>query len=571
MTPKLAKPLKIISAVPLSEAEKKAARARAAAVFNLGGEVSHEFLVDPQILGGLILKTEEQILDLSLKGKLNGLRLGGDAFSPKLRGVGKIERLGDGVATVSGLPEAFLGETVENPEEGVRGLVLNLTEERAEIIILQGFERLREGLEVYATGRRLEIPGGEAVIGRVVNPLGEPLDGLGPVKTVSRQRVERRASGIAGRQPVGRPLQTGLKVIDALIPVGRGQRELIIGDRGTGKTAMALDTIINQKNNPQQPVFCFYVAIGQKKSKVAQLVAKLKEKGALAYTAVVVAAASDPVSWQYLAPYAGCALAEYFLDKGQDALVVYDDLTKHAWAYRELSLVLRRPPGREAYPGDIFYLHAKLLERAGQLSAELGGGSLTALPIIETQAGDVSAYIPTNVISITDGQIYLERELFHAGFRPAVNIGLSVSRVGGKAQVPLLKKLTGKLRLDLAQYRELSSFSQFAADLDTNTKKKLDEGEKLMELMKQSQYQTLTLEQQIILFWSLHHGFMNDVPISSVSGFESELLAYFNTVGASLLEELTVKGEMSASFSEKLKEALRKFKESHTYVQPQGN
>ncbi len=487
------------------------------------------------------------------------------SFQANVKGVGQVVRVGDGVITVSGLAEAFLGEVVEN-SQGFKGLVLNLTKEKAEVIVLNGFDLLRGGLEVYTSGKTLKVPAGESLMGRVVNALGEPVDGQGEIIETTNMPVERKALGIVHRQPVQRPLQTGIKPIDAMIPIGRGQRELIIGDRGTGKTAIGIDAIINQKNNSEDTkVHCFYVAIGQKESKVAQIVARLKQMGAMDYTTVVVAGAGSPVSWQYLSPYTATAMAEYFLDRGQDALVVYDDLTKHAWAYREISLVLKRPPGREAYPGDIFYLHAKLLERAGQLNKLLGGGSLTALPIIETQAGDVSAYIPTNVISITDGQIYLEKELFHAGFRPAINAGLSVSRVGGNAQIKPMKQLTGKLRLELAQYRELSAFSQFAADLDAETQKKLKHGEKIMAVMKQDQYQTLAVEDQLVIFWAAGQGYLDEIPLPKVRDFEADLLSFVKTSRAALLNEIRETRGFSEELNRKMKELLIEFKKGHDY------
>ena len=486
-------------------------------------------------------------------------------FSPKLRDVGRVVKVGDGVVTATGLHGAFLGEVIENPT-GFKGVILNLTKELVEIIVLKGFGTLSEGNEIFTTGSLLKVPVGEELIGRVVNPLGEQLDGRGDVKSRTFKPIERKAYGIIKRSPVERPLQTGIKAIDSMIPIGRGQRELIIGDRGVGKTAIAIDTIINQKNNRDgEKVHCFYVAIGQKTSKVAQIVAKLKESGALGYTTVIIAGAADPVSLQYLAPYAGTAMAEHYLDLGSDALIVYDDLTKHAWAYRELSLVLRRSPGREAYPGDVFYLHSKLLERSCQLSSEMGKGSLTALPIIETQSADVSAYIPTNVISITDGQIYLERELFHSGFRPAINVGLSVSRVGGKAQVTQMKKLTGKLRLELAQYRELTAFSQFAADLDSETREKLSHGEKVMEILKQDQYKTLRIDQQILIFWTAVNGFLRDIKTNELRSFEDELLKFFEASQKDLLSKLNSQEELSEGMSAILAEALLKFKKTRSY------
>lgn len=492
-------------------------------------------------------------------------RLKSAEFSRSVRGVGKITSVGDGVISVDGIPESFLGEVIED-STGFKGVILNLRKENAEVIVLSGFDNLKEGGEVFTTGKFLKVPSGENLIGRVVNPLGEPIDGQERIDTDNYFPIERKAYGIVERQPVTRPLQTGIKAIDSMIPIGRGQRELIIGDRQSGKTALAIDTIINQKNVlSDKPVICFYVAIGQKESKIAKIVAKLKETGAMSHSVVIVAGASDPVSWQYIAPYAGCAMAEYFLDGGNDALVIYDDLSKHAWAYRELSLVLRRPPGREAYPGDIFYLHSKLLERSCQLSDDLGGGSLTALPIIETQAGDVSAYIPTNVISITDGQIYLDRDLFNSGFRPAINIGLSVSRVGGKAQVKTMKQITGKLRLELAQYRELSAFSQFASDLDSATREKLEHGDKTMESLKQDQYKTLRIEEQIILFWLVTNGFLSDIKTSEVKKFTDEILFYFETSKPQILNKIREELSLSDALVNQIKESLAEFKITRKY------
>ena len=492
-------------------------------------------------------------------------RLKSAEFSSSVKGIGKVTSVGDGVISVDGIPESFLGEVIED-SSGFKGVILNLRKENAEVIVLSGFENLKEGSEVFTTGKFLKVPSGEKLIGRVVNPLGEPIDGQERIATDNYFPIERKAYGIVERQPVTRPLQTGIKAIDSMIPIGRGQRELIIGDRQSGKTALAIDTIINQKNVfNDRPVICFYVAIGQKESKIAKIVAKLKETGAMSHSVVIVAGASDPVSWQYIAPYAGCAMAEYFLDTGNDALVIYDDLSKHAWAYRELSLVLRRPPGREAYPGDIFYLHSKLLERSCQLSDDLGGGSLTALPIIETQAGDVSAYIPTNVISITDGQIYLDRDLFNSGFRPAINIGLSVSRVGGKAQVKTMKQITGKLRLELAQYRELSAFSQFASDLDRATREKLEHGDKTMESLKQDQYKTLRVEEQIILFWAVTNGFLEDIKTSEVKKFTDELLFYFETSKTKILNKIRDELSLNESLVNQIKESLEEFKVTRKY------
>ena len=426
---------------------------------------------------------------------------------------GIVQSIGDGIARVSGLSKCQASEMIEF-ENGTIGVALNLEEDTVGIIILGDYLQIKEGDKAKRTGKILSLPVGEEIIGRVVNPLAKPIDGRGDIKSEKEQLIERVAPGVMTREPVSVPLQTGIKVIDALVPIGRGQRELIIGDRQTGKTTVAIDTIINQKN---QNIKCIYVAIGQKRSKVMRIVKKLEETGALEYTTVILAGASDSSALQYIAPYAGVAIAEYFLDKGEDVLVVYDDLSKHAAAYREISLLLRRPPGREAYPGDVFYLHSRLLERACRLNQENGGGSITALPIIETQGGDVSAYIPTNVISITDGQIFLEAGLFNKGIRPAISVGLSVSRVGGAAQKKSMKKTAGPMKLSLAQFRELESFAQFGSDLDVQTKKALDHGEKSVELLKQKQYSPLTLAKQVASIYALNNGFLVEVPKEKIS------------------------------------------------------
>ncbi|MBN6187064.1 F0F1 ATP synthase subunit alpha [Aneurinibacillus sp. BA2021] len=436
--------------------------------------------------------------------------------------VGTVIQVGDGIARVHGLQNVMAGELLEF-SNGIMGLAQNLEEDNVGVIILGPYTDIREGDEVKRTGRVMEVPVGEAMLGRVVNPLGQPLDGLGPIETTAFRPIESPAPGVMARKSVHEPLQTGIKAIDAMIPVGRGQRELIIGDRQTGKTAIALDTIINQKGNG---MICIYVAIGQKQSTVAGVVETLRKHGALEYTIVVSATASDPAPMLYLAPYAGVAMGEYFMYKGQHVLCVYDDLSKQAAAYRELSLLLRRPPGREAYPGDVFYLHSRLLERAAKLSDDLGGGSLTALPFIETQAGDVSAYIPTNVISITDGQIFLESNLFHSGQRPAVNTGISVSRVGGSAQIKAMKKVAGSLKLDLAQYRELQAFAQFGSDLDKATQARLTRGERTAEILKQGQFEPMPVEKQVISIYVATRGFLDDIPVADVLRFEKELHAY---------------------------------------------
>lgn len=436
------------------------------------------------------------------------------------REIGHIVSVADGVARVSGLSNAKYFELLSFPH-GVKGLAINLEEDAIGVIILGDYLLLREGDEVQLTGQLLSVPVGNEFIGRVIDPMGNPLDGKGAIKAKDQYPIEKIAPGVTARQAVTTPLQTGVKAIDTMTPIGRGQRELIIGDRNTGKTAIALDTIINQND---ENVICIYVAIGQKASRVAQVITDLAEHGAMKNTIIVSAAASDPASMQYLAPYAGCALGEYFMDQGKDALIVYDDLSKHAWAYRQISLVLRRPSGREAYPGDVFYLHSRLLERACRLSEKNGGGSLTALPIIETQANDMSAYIPTNVISITDGQIFLEQDLFNAGQRPAINVGISVSRVGAAAQIKAMKKVAGNMRLDLAQYRELAAFAQFSSDLDETTKKQIDRGARMMELLKQQRFVPMPVEEQVAVIWMGVNGYLDAVPVSRVSEFETRFL-----------------------------------------------
>ncbi|MBO5033279.1 MAG: F0F1 ATP synthase subunit alpha [Lachnospiraceae bacterium] len=439
--------------------------------------------------------------------------------------VGTVIQVADGIARVHGLEKAMQGELLEFPGE-VYGMVMNLEEDNVGAVLLGSSKNINEGDTVKTTGRVVEVPVGDALLGRVVNALGQPIDGKGPVAATKYRQIERVASGVITRKSVDTPLQTGIKAIDAMVPIGRGQRELIIGDRQTGKTAIAIDTIINQKG---QNVKCIYVAIGQKASTVASIVKTLEEFGAMAYTTIVASTASELAPLQYIAPYAGCAIGEEWMEDGQDVLVVYDDLSKHATAYRTLSLLLRRPPGREAYPGDVFYLHSRLLERAVRMSDEYGGGSLTALPIIETQAGDVSAYIPTNVISITDGQIYLETEMFNSGFRPAVNAGLSVSRVGGSAQIKAMKKIAGPIRVELAQYRELASFAQFGSELDPDTKEKLEQGVRIKEILKQPQYNPMPVEYQVIILYVATKKYLLDVPVSEITRFESEFFEFLDT------------------------------------------
>jgi F-type H+-transporting ATPase subunit alpha len=475
--------------------------------------------------------------------------------------VGSVLEVKDGTARVYGLMSAMSGEMLEfiisETGESVTGLALNLEEDNVGAVILGNYLRLKEGDEVRCTGRVLEVPVGDALVGRVVDPLGNPVDGLGPIKTDSFRKVEYMAPGIVARQPVKEPLQTGLKAVDSMIPIGRGQRELIIGDRGTGKTAIALDTIINQKG---EGVICVYVAIGQKKSTVAAVVEHFKETGAMEYSIVVVAGAADPAPLQYIAPYAGCAMAEYFMyEKHGHTLCIYDDLSKHAQAYRQLSLVLRRPPGREAYPGDVFYLHSRLLERAAKLSDAHGGGSLTALPVIETQAGDVAAYIPTNVISITDGQIYLESDLFYANLRPAINPGISVSRVGGHAQIKAMKKVAGRLRLEYAQYRELEAFAQFGSDLDAVTQQQLARGQRIVEVLKQPQYQPMPVENQIAIIYAVTNGFLDDVEVRDVRRWESDFLQFMGVKHAGTLRELCTK-TLDDDLVADLERAIKEFK-----------
>ncbi|KOP66167.1 ATP F0F1 synthase subunit alpha [Bacillus sp. FJAT-18019] len=470
--------------------------------------------------------------------------------------VGTVIQVSDGIARVYGLENAMSGELLEF-QNGVFGLALNLEESNVGVVILGPYSDIKEGDQVKRTGRIMEVPVGEALLGRVVNPLGQPLDGKGPIEAAAFRPVESSAPGVIDRKSVHEPMQTGIKAIDAMVPIGRGQRELIIGDRQTGKTTVAIDTILNQKGSG---VKCIYVAIGQKQSTVAQVVETLRRHGALEYTIVVTASASEPAPLQYIAPYAGCAMGEYFMYKGEHALIIYDDLSKQAAAYRELSLLLRRPPGREAYPGDVFYLHSRLLERAAKLNDELGGGSLTALPFIETQASDVSAYIPTNVISITDGQIFLESELFYSGQRPAINVGISVSRVGGSAQIKAMKKVAGGMKLDLAQYRELQAFSQFGSDLDKSTLARLNRGARLMEILKQGVNQPLSVEQQVVSLYAAVKGYIDDIEVADVRRFESEFLAFIESNKPEILQSIRDTKDLTSDNENALKAAIDQFK-----------
>jgi F-type H+-transporting ATPase subunit alpha len=470
--------------------------------------------------------------------------------------VGTVIQVADGIARVHGLEKAMQGELLEFPGE-VYGMVLNLEEDNVGVVMMGDTGNIREGDMVKTTGRVVEVPVGDAMRGRVVNALGQPIDGKGPILTKTYRKIERVAPGVITRKSVSVPLQTGIKAIDAMVPIGRGQRELIIGDRQTGKTAIAIDTIINQK---KENVLCIYVAIGQKASTVANIVKTLEEHGAMDYTTVVASTASELAPLQYIAPYAGCAIGEEWMENGKDVLIIYDDLSKHAAAYRTLSLLLKRPPGREAYPGDVFYLHSRLLERAARLSEEYGGGSLTALPIIETQAGDVSAYIPTNVISITDGQVYLETEMFNAGFRPAVNAGLSVSRVGGAAQIKAIKKIAAPIRVELAQYRELAAFSQFGSELDEDTKEKLAQGERIREVLKQPQYKPMPVEYQVIIIFAATRKYLLDIPVAQIATFEKELFEFIDSKYPEIPDEIREKRELTAELETKLAAVIEEFK-----------
>lgn len=467
--------------------------------------------------------------------------------------VGRVVEVGDGIARIEGLSDVKASELVSFPN-GQLGLVLNLENYSVGAIILGEFRDIKEGDEVKATGKLLQVPVGEELLGRVVDALGNPIDGKGSLKAKITYPVEKIASGVITRKGVTVPLQTGIKAIDALIPIGRGQRELIIGDRNTGKTTIAIDTIINQKD-----VFCIYVAIGQKSSKIAQLVAKLEEAGAMEHTIIVSASASDPAPMQYIAPYSGTAMGEYFMDQGKDALIIYDDLSKHAWAYRQVSLLLRRPSGREAYPGDVFYLHSRLLERSARLSEEYGGGSLTSLPIIETQANDVSAYIPTNVISITDGQIFLESDLFYAGVRPALNVGISVSRVGGSAQIKAMKNVAGRLKLDLAQFRELAAFAQFSSDLDPNTKAQIERGRRITEILKQPPYSPAPVEEQVVVLWAVTNGYLDEVEVEKVREYETEFLNHLRRKEKDILSTILKEKVIDEKLTAKLEKVTKEF------------
>ena len=470
--------------------------------------------------------------------------------------VGTVIQVGDGIARIYGLEKAMSGELLEFPG-GIYGMALNLEEDNIGCVIMGPYTQIREGDTVKRTGRIVEVPVGEAMLGRVVNSLGQPIDGKGPINTDKFRSVEKRAEGVIERKSVNQPLQTGLKAIDSMVPIGRGQRELIIGDRQTGKTAIAVDTIINQKDTD---VICIYVAVGQKASTVAGVVKTLEEHGAMDYTIIVAATASEPAPMLFIAPYGGCAMAEEFQFQGKHVLIIYDDLSKQAAAYRELSLLLRRPPGREAFPGDVFYLHSRLLERASKLNDEMGGGSITALPIIETQAGDVSAYIPTNVISITDGQIFLESDLFYSGIRPAIHVGISVSRVGGAAQIKAMKQVAGRLRIDLAQYRELAAFAQFGSDLDKATQARLARGERMMEVLKQGQYRPMPVQDQVMVIFTAVNGYLDDLPIERLAKFEEDFLKFIHSIKPEIGKEIAEKGAMSDGLIEQLKAAVLEFK-----------
>ncbi len=482
-------------------------------------------------------------------------QLGSFALDVDVAEVGAVVSLGDGIARVQGVDRAMAGEMLEFPN-GLYGIALNLEEESVGAVLLGEFDFLKEGDQVKRTGRIISVPVGDELLGRVVNALGQPVDGKGPVATTQFAPIERIAPGVTDRQPVKEPLQTGIKAIDAMIPIGRGQRELVIGDRQTGKTAVCIDAIINQKG---KDVICIYNAIGQKQSTIAQVVKTLDDAGAMEYTVVVAASASEPAPLLYISPYSACAIGEYFRDTGRHALVVYDDLSKHAQAYREISLLLRRPPGREAYPGDVFYLHSRLLERAAKLKKELGGGSLTALPIIETQAGDLSAYIPTNVISITDGQLFLESDLFNQGVRPAINVGNSVSRVGGSAQIKAMRQVAGSLRLDLAQYRELAAFAQFGSDLDKATQAQLNRGQRLVEILKQPQYAPLSVEQQVLLIFAAINGYFDNVPVSDIRELETALYSFVEGRHPSLLRDIAGKKELTDELKSTIHTVLKEF------------
>lgn len=512
------------------------------------------FQKDASISGGFVVRLGDQIFDYTVKNFLFSNKPGLSVS------VGKVLSTGDGIAKVDGLSGVKAGEIVEFASGG-RGVALNLEEHEVGVAVFEGQDMIRPGTEVHTTGRILSIAVGKEMIGRIIDPFGTPLDGKGPYKIEGYNPLEKVAPGVMSRESVNVPLQTGMKAIDAIIPIGRGQRELLIGDRQTGKTAIALTAMMNQKG---QGVTCIYVAIGQRRASIAQMIATLKQHGAMEHTIVVAATASDSAALQYFSPYAGCAIAEYFLGKGKDALVIYDDLTKHAWAYRQISLLLRRPSGREAYPGDIFYAHSRLLERACRLNKEHGGGSITALPIIETQAGDVSAYIPTNVISITDGQVYLESDLFNAGQRPAVNVGTSVSRVGGNAQVKAVKQVAGRLRLDLAQYRELAAFAQFSSELDSKTQQQLNRGEKLTWLLRQGWDEPMAVEEQVLVIWAATHGKLDGVDTKLIDPYQKELISYVKLHRPSLLPDIYKKGVLNASLEKLIEQEVSEFTEIFT-------
>ncbi|MCD6149491.1 F0F1 ATP synthase subunit alpha [bacterium] len=512
------------------------------------------------------MSSQKDYIIEQLKKQVEGIKT-----ETKTEKVGTVVEIGDGVAKISGLSDAMASEMLEftttrtdadsartDTEKTILGVALNLEEDQVGAMVLGDYKGIKEGDEVKSTGRILSVPVAEKMIGRVVNPLGFAIDGKEEIKSDKFYPIEKNAPGVIARKSVYQPVQTGIKAIDAMIPIGRGQRELIIGDRQTGKTAIAIDAIINQSG---EDVVCIYVAIGQKESKVARIVAELEKNGAMEHTIVVVAGASDPASFSFIAPYAGCAIGEYFMDQGKDVLIVYDDLSKHAWAYRQISLILKRPPGREAYPGDIFYLHSRLLERSAKLNDDLGGGSITALPIIETQAGDVSAYIPTNVISITDGQIYLESDLFYKGIRPALNVGLSVSRVGSAAQIKAMKKVAGKLRLDLAQFRELEAFAQFGSDLDEKTRKQIERGKRTVEVLKQAQYEPISVENQVAVLYALTQGYIDDVKAEKVSDWERDFHKYLKSTHKETLDLIKKEQDLTDKVVKKLKKAIEGFKE----------
>ena len=553
-----------------------------------GSDLTTEFVVNPQLLGGMRIRVGSDVWDGTVRNRLEQLqqqlesikimssileeietKIEGLKTSTTKTNVGVVRETGDGVARIEGLSDVMLNEMIEFPN-GVFGLALNLEETEVGAILLGETTKIAEGDEVRTTGKLLQVPVGKALLGRVVNTLGQPLDGKGPIKTDSFYPLEKIAPGVIRRRSVNQPVQTGIMAIDAMIPIGRGQRELIIGDRATGKSTIAIDTIISQArlnkagedqgDNNYRPLYCIYVAIGQKNSNVARTLAVLEKEGAMPYTTIISAPASDTATNQYLAPFAGAAMGEWFMDNRMDALIVFDDLSKHAVAYRQVSLVLKRPSGREAYPGDVFYLHSRLLERSARMAEDFGGGSLTALPIIETQAGDVSAYIPTNVISITDGQIYLETDLFYQGIRPAISVGLSVSRVGSAAQIKAIKQVAGKVKLDLAQFRELAAFAQFGSDLDTATRARLDRGQRIVELFKQKQYNPIPVEEQVAVMWAMQNGYVDPVPVERVKEFQLKLQDWLQTRKEGLLRAIREKKELDKDLESQLKATLDEFK-----------